>query len=354
MSVEGNVQGFLNDVFFGPVRMALDDRIRAPAPTSFSCLPGQVLIDAGAPATGGTPQCESKIPVSCTTGGSLHVDSRGVVDECAYIGPDPECVPCRPGAHNCLPECEQVEERIAAGCRGDRAVRQLGPDLCLAHSPAQPIPGGPPVVPQFTCRAGQTLVPPPRPAPFGSAQQCQLSLPIECERGVLQVDGSGVIDQCSILEESAACRRERERIESSDGRTENFQCENLEETTLPAGCSMGTATRRAGRDSCFARVPAIHDKLPNGNPRERPDGSPDAVLGFDLNGAPAWFGLPSLDDVVGWVSAAGANGHRANEFWSGWIRQWCLQRDGLRDRYCNPNRSPSFRGELNRLDPALQ
>lgn len=37
MSVEGNVEGFLNNVFFGPVRLALDNAIRAPAPTAFDC-----------------------------------------------------------------------------------------------------------------------------------------------------------------------------------------------------------------------------------------------------------------------------------------------------------------------------
>jgi hypothetical protein len=56
---------------------------------------------------------------------------------------------------------------------------------------------------------------------------------------------------------------------------------------------------------------------------------------------------------MGWVDEAGIDDHRAREYWQRRIRPWCLRRDGLRDRYCHPVRSPSFFGELTVLDPAL-
>jgi hypothetical protein len=110
--------------------------------------------------------------------------------------------------------------------------------------------------------------------------------------------------------------------------------------------------RLAGADTCLVRVPAQH-VLPNSNRRARPDGTPDAVLGASSGGGLAWFGMPRLDDVLEWVYEAGISAHRASEFWQDRIRPWCRGRDGLRDRFCNPDRSASFRGELATLDSGL-
>jgi hypothetical protein len=332
MSVEGNVEGLLNDVFFGPVRPALDAAIRVP--TTFTCPAGQTLIES---SPGVSPECESETTVTCGDG-TLEVDQQGFNDRCrTTVTP-----PCPDRTPDCSPE--PVDRLVDTRCPGGFAARRAGPDGCVMRVPAQAVPGGPPIIPLFTCRPGQSLVLPARPAPFGGAAQCESTVPIGCAVGTLEIDGNGSTDQCRTVVDP--------RCPPTDPRC---QPEPVVEQVSPAGCSTGRATRRAGRDGCIVRVPAIDDSRPNGNPRQRPDGSPDAALGLDGNGAPAWFGLPSLDDVMGWVSAAGTRAHRANEFWPDWIRPWCRQRDGLRDRYCHPdlNRSPSFWGERNRLDPAL-
>jgi hypothetical protein len=74
---------------------------------------------------------------------------------------------------------------------------------------------------------------------------------------------------------------------------------------------------------------------------------------LDSSGAPAWFTLPDLDDVIDWVRAAGTDGHRAREYWTNWIRPWCLVADDTGSRYCDPTQSPTFLGQLRTLDPGL-
>ena len=69
--------------------------------------------------------------------------------------------------------------------------------------------------------------------------------------------------------------------------------------------------------------PATHS-LGNAMPQPRPDGTPDMTIGRDPTGARAWFSLPDLDEVMDWVNDAGTDGHRASEYWEGWIRPWCL------------------------------
>jgi hypothetical protein len=219
MSLEGNVQGMLNNIFFGPVRQAQRDGIGVPQNTDFSCPAGQRRVVN----SDGTVECEREEAPTCTRG-AVTVDRVQLIDQCARSVRDPGCEP--------FEECEPV----------------------------------------------------------------------------LQFSGTV--------------------------------------------CTYGDVVRRSGPDGCIARSPARHS-LPNGQPAPRPDGTPDMVLGRTPGGGLAWFSLPDLDDVVEWVIRAGNDGHRAREFWQGWIRPWCQTRDALRNHYCDPNRSATFLGELQTLDPAF-
>lgn len=219
MSVEGNVQGMLNAIFFGPVPQAVRDGIGQPKAEDFSCPPGQTRIVTAA----GVVECERQEPASCARG-LLDVDRTGDIDQCLQVVPDPSCRPRQ--------SCEPVEQVVASSCPAGRALRRPGPDSCTLRSPARHV-------------------------------------------------------------------------------------------------------------------------LPNGQPRPRPDGTPNMVLGRHRDGGLAWFSLPDLDDVVKWVSDAGTDGHRAREVWQGWIRPWCQTRNGLRYHYCHPNQSATFQNDLQTLDPAF-
>lgn len=186
----------------------------------------------------------------------------------------------------------------------------------------------------------------PVAAPATGALECTVRLPATCATGRLVIDANGLADGCRVWVENPRCAN------APPGRNTSCPYDDLEEMHS-LGCAGGPAIRQGGRDACPTQVPATHS-LPNGRPRPRPDGSPDMVLGTASSGGLAWFSLPSLDDVMGWVDEAGTDDHRAREYWERRIRPWCLRGDGsLRDRYCRPNRSPTFFGELTTLDPAL-
>ncbi len=197
-----------------------------------------------------------------------------------------------------------------------------------------------PLVAGFSCPDGGAIV----RGPLGEPQ-CDLEVPATCATGTLRIDADGDRDDCLSFVEDPRCARERDR-------RPNLTCpyDPVRQVNTPF-CPVRVA--RSGRDACATRVPATH-ALPNGRPRARPDGSPDMMLGAAPSGGQAWFSLPDLDDVMEWVDEAGTDDHRAREYWENRIRPWCRRRDGsLLDRYCHPQRSPSFFGELTTLDPAL-
>ncbi|MGH9380416.1 MAG: hypothetical protein ACRD2Z_07365 [Thermoanaerobaculia bacterium] len=202
----------------------------------------------------------------------------------------------------------------------------------------------------FLCPNGSA----PVPALDGSgALECVVAVPATCDRYAdhahLEIDAVGVADRCRYTSENPRCRN------APPGRNTSCPYDPVVHVgDQPCG---GGEIRLPGRDACPVRVPASHT-LPNGNPRPRPDGTPDLMLGASATapGGQAWFALPDLDDVMGWVDETGRAGpraHRAEEFWRLRIRRWCALPDGLRDRYCNPTRSPSFFGELTALDAGL-
>lgn len=186
---------------------------------------------------------------------------------------------------------------------------------------------------QFSCPSGQTRIVTP-----AGVVECQREVLPTCSDGFLSVDSAGSTDQCSRLVDDPNCRP-------------GAHCEQFDEF-VETRCAVGSAIRRPGRDTCLVTSPATHS-LPGGTPQPRPDGSPDMIIGVDSTGMPAWFSLPDLDDVMDWVIAAGNDGHRAREFWDGWISPWCRVQDGTRPRYCDPGQSSSFRDELRSLDPTL-
>jgi hypothetical protein len=206
----------------------------------------------------------------------------------------------------------------------------------------------------FSCPDGSTpltTAPSGMPGgPLGGAPVCPVQVPATCPEGTLLPDVNGLADACSVSVEDRRCAAERRRR----GNPANFSCPYDPVVQVQSlRCGGGAVVVGSGRDTCPALVPATHS-VPAGNPRLRADGSPDMMLGTATSGGLAWFSLPVLDDVVGWVDAAGVDGHRAKEFWLGWIRPWCLRGDGsLRSRYCHPTRSPTFFAELTTLDPAL-
>lgn len=197
----------------------------------------------------------------------------------------------------------------------------------------------------FGCPDGITM---PSPAPPGGNLVCPVTAPVTCATGTLAVDATGARDACRDWVDDPRCARAPNRT------SPNFSCPyDPVPQTNPTSCA-GVRATVPGRDTCTTLVPATHT-LPNGRPRPRPDGTPDMQLGTARTGGQAWFSLPTLDDVVGWVDEAGTDDHRAKEFWDNRIRPWCTRGDGsLRDRYCHPLRSPSFAGELLTLDPAFR
>jgi hypothetical protein len=191
---------------------------------------------------------------------------------------------------------------------------------------------GVPLPDDFTCPAGQRRI-----VTSIGAVECEREVPITCAAGVYKVDGRGLTDQCARSVRDPSCQAFEE-------------CEPVDQLNA-ATCASGRALRRSGPDACLVTSPAM-DAL-NGTPRPRPDGSPDMVIGRNTTDGRAWFALPSLDQVMQWVIAAGHDGHRAREFWEGWIRPSCLPRNGLRYQYCRPDKSPSFLDEIQKLDPNL-
>jgi hypothetical protein len=180
-----------------------------------------------------------------------------------------------------------------------------------------------------------------------------VEVPATCDRygdnGLLEIDANDDADRCRYWSENPRCGN------APEGHNTSCPYEPLEHIgDQPCG---GGEVHKAGRDACSVRVPASHT-LPNGNPRPRPDGTPDLQLGASavVPGSLAWFALPDLDDVMGWVDEtgrAGARAHRAEEFWRLRIRPWCSLPDGPRARYCDPSSSPSFFGEMTALDSGL-
>jgi hypothetical protein len=191
----------------------------------------------------------------------------------------------------------------------------------------------------FTCPVGQRRI--------ESAQgivECEREVPTTCEgtRSPI-VDQNGNIDQCRDLVRDLGCP------DLAPG--EPGDCPLIEQWRA-SRCPSGRAVRRPGADACVVLSPGRHT-LPNGTPQPRPDGSPDLAVGRAVKGGKAWYSLPDLNEVMGWVVKAGTDGHRAREYWNGWMRPWCLTRDGVRYRYCHPNQSASFLEEVQRLDPTL-
>ena len=86
MHIEGNVQGMLNNIFFGPMRAEQRTEVGQPMPADFTCPAGQRrLVNAA-----GVVQCERDVPATCT-GGILDVDRIGTRDQCVQLVPDPRC-----------------------------------------------------------------------------------------------------------------------------------------------------------------------------------------------------------------------------------------------------------------------
>ncbi len=192
----------------------------------------------------------------------------------------------------------------------------------------------------FGCPDGTT----PMPAPATGALECAVRVPATCATGILQIDANDRADACLTFIENPRCAN------APEGRNTSCPYDDIEQ--LHGLNCAGGPTVQPGRDACTVLVPATHS-LPNGNPRPRPDGTPDMTLGAASSGL-AWFSLPDLDDVMGWVDEAGTDDHRAREYWERRIRPWCRRGDGsLRNRYCHPNRSPTFFGELTTLDPTI-
>jgi hypothetical protein len=202
----------------------------------------------------------------------------------------------------------------------------------------------------FGCQDGTA----PVTATDGSgALECLVLVPATCDQyadnGLLEVDADGIADRCRYWSENPRCRN------APEGTNTSCPYDPVEHVgNQPCG---GEEVLRPGRDACPVRVAATHT-LPNGNPRPRPDGTPDLQLGSSAMapGGLAWFALPDLDDIMSWVDEtgrAGARAHRAQEFWRLRIRPWCVMPDGRHARYCDPTRSSSFLGEMTALDPAL-
>jgi hypothetical protein len=185
---------------------------------------------------------------------------------------------------------------------------------------------------QFTCPAGQT-----RDVNATGVVQCLTTA--TCTEGRLSVDHASDGDRCIVLVPDP-------RPRCSVG---NTFCEPVDQA-VAIHCASGSPLPRPGPDACVS--PATHT-IAAGTPQPRPDGTPDMTIGLDSSGAPAWFTLADLDDVIEWVRAAGTDGHRAREYWTNWIRPWCLVADGTWSRYCDPTQSPTFLGQLRTLDPGL-
>jgi hypothetical protein len=256
-------------------------------------------------------------------------------DGCAVTGGPATIPPVITG-----PRAMSVEGNVS-GLLNNIFFGPVRPPLLMAANPQSGGLG-------FACADGSA----PVAALDGSgALECVVAVPATCERyadnGLLQIDASGVADQCRYWSENPRCGN------APEGPNASCPYDRVEHVgNQPCG---GGEIQRPGRDACPVRVPASHS-LANGNPSPRPDGTPNLQLGASASGGLAWFALPGLDDVMSWVDEtgrAGARAHRAEEFWRIRIRPWCIRADGARAHYCDPGLSPSFFGEMRALDRGL-
>jgi hypothetical protein len=144
MSVEGNVQGLLNNIYFGPVRPAL---LAAANPNSpglgFSCPPG-TPSPSPSPDPNGPLVCTVPVPVTCARG-QLRIDSAGVLDDCLDHVEDPRCAraPNRNSPNFSCPY-DPVEQVNRPNC-GRAVVSGPGRDGCPTVVPAiHTVPNGRP------------------------------------------------------------------------------------------------------------------------------------------------------------------------------------------------------------------
>jgi hypothetical protein len=151
ISIEGNVEGLLNNVYFGPVRAGLLSTLNAnTGGLAFTCPGGAPPV----PALNGSGafECVVEVPARCLADasadgeGELEIDvDPGNSDRCVYSFPDPRCPAPSPTDGVRDPTCERDPVRdVSTRICGGAEIRRPGRDACAVRVPAtHTVPGRP-------------------------------------------------------------------------------------------------------------------------------------------------------------------------------------------------------------------
>ncbi|HEY3196709.1 MAG TPA: hypothetical protein VGJ57_01755 [Nitrospirales bacterium] len=148
MHWEGNVEAFLNNVYFGPVSEAQRTAIAAPGPNDFTCPAGfirTIMPDRSI-------RCEHRYsPNPCPSGQNLVIDANGTTDQCRERGGMSDAMYDHLlHSSACVREgkCPEPPIRSPIVCRGTGMVNHVqGRDDCLEVQRPSSVtaPGGAPV-----------------------------------------------------------------------------------------------------------------------------------------------------------------------------------------------------------------
>jgi len=289
-AIEGNVRNFLSAMYYG-----LEERVH-PAPPSddeFWCRNGETRV-----WDGNRWQCQWQHQAMCDFTAQTLRDEQGNVDYCRRC-PDP---------------LQPSPVTILGGSSWDRGDCPEGQNCLAFDSPIQ--------------------VTPVLPPPSGSQGSSSITLTINPDGSVTTTGsnsggssgGSNPPPECS--EEPISCQ-----------------------LVSPPGVS-SSVSRVAGADMCTLFQEANHTPPTNpaGARTLRRDGTFGEMLSTTHGGSRAWFGLPSLDEMIALVMNNGSGEHRLQEHWNQGIGSFCRGSDGHgRDFFCNPDESALFLQHTNTL-----
>lgn len=191
---------------------------------------------------------------------------------------------------------------------------------------------------QFSCPAGFT-----RLQDATGVVRCRRTTAPSCAAG-RTLDASGICARPGVEPVTAALYRQLMAACASRRDRDTVPCpaEPIE-VAQPGACPPGAArVQVSGGVRCVQDTSAT-SAFPGPAPLPRGDGTPNSILAATPGGGQRWFRLADADTLIGFVAAAGLRAHRMEEFWTGWIRPWCVanEPDGA-IRFCNPAQSPDF------------
>ena len=298
--VEGNVEDFLNTLYYGPEQRNLNVNANRHA-SEFSCSPGFARRQVG-----NSWMCEKERLVMCRIGQeTLLVDYSGTIDACEYC-PSQELTPPLigdPPQSSTPPDCPPGS-------------------LCVANPSifAPGAPGVPYTPPQNTGSSSVTITINPDGSSTSSGNTAGNTNSPE--------DGSSNSEPtCS---------------------TRTVSCD-----IFANGTGSFTLQHQTGHDVCLETRTA--NWTPPANPAApsdlRLDGTEGEVIAATTAGPREWFALPVLDEVIQFVDVAGSGPHRLQEFWGAVIGDWCRSaRDPWGRKYfCHPDASAIFRQDIDAL-----